>query len=427
MNVESYEAVRTKHRSNTDRLGISLDEIPAARRRPIPVLLTVRELNYGGIQRDVTKIALSLDRTRFEPHVATYQIDGMHAEELNRAGVPVLHIPMTSLKSPSAIFSAIRMGSYIRRHGIRLVHAFDTSAVFVVPLARALRVPAVLSSTLGNRTLLDRRSHRQMKWTDRMVDTVVVNCEAMRRHLIDGEHVPGERIELCYNGLVTTEFFPENVSRPNAIANASLMIGTVCVLRPEKALTLLQEAFAEVRHLDPKMKLVFVGSGLLLASLRENAARLEIAENNVFIPATRDVATWLRSMDIFVLPSYSEAFSNSLLEAMACGCAVVGSRVGGTPELIGSNNERGLLFESRDVADLAGKLSKLITDRDLRRNLGTRAARFVRENLTIEIAAERTAAIYEKVLQRKAGRQCRIGVAREQGVRVGPSSISNVR
>jgi glycosyltransferase involved in cell wall biosynthesis len=241
-----------------------------------------------------------------------------------------------------------------------------------------------------------------------MVDTVVVNCEAMRRHLIDDEHVPGDRIELCYNGVVTTQFFPAESARPDVLSQASLVIGTVCVLRPEKALILLQEAFSKVLHLDPNMKLVFVGSGPLLADLQESATRLGIAEANLFIPATRDVATWMRSMDIFVLPSYSEAFSNSLLEAMACGCSVVGSRVGGTPELIGSNDERGFLFNSGDVADLAGKLSKLITDKDLRRNFANLAARYVRENLTIEIAAERTAAIYEKLLQRKTGCQVQI-------------------
>jgi glycosyltransferase involved in cell wall biosynthesis len=216
-------------------------------------------------------------------------------------------------------------------------------------------------------------------------------------------------IELCHNGVVTTEFFPSETRRSGVISKAPLVIGTVCVLRPEKALTVLQEAFAQVWRVDPSMKLVFVGSGPQLAGLRENAARLGIQEANVFIPATHDVATWMRSMDIFVLPSFSEAFSNSLLEAMACGCPVVGSRVGGTPELIGSNEERGLLFKSGDVADLAGKLSKLIADIDLRRNLATLAARFVRENLTIEIAAERTAAIYEKLLQRKA--ECQVQVA----------------
>ena len=105
------------------------------------------------------------------------------------------------------------------------------------------------------------------------------------------------------------------------------------------------------------------------------------------------------AIDIFVLPSFSEAFSNSLLEAMACGCAVIGSRVGGTPELIGAE-ERGLLFTSGDAAELARKMSILIERESLRRELGGRAARFARENLTIDIAARRTAEIYEKLLAR---------------------------
>jgi glycosyltransferase involved in cell wall biosynthesis len=147
------------------------------------------------------------------------------------------------------------------------------------------------------------------------------------------------------------------------------------------------------------MKLVMVGSGVELPRLEANAARLGIVGASVFIPATGQVAEWLRAIDIFVLPSYSEAFSNSLLEAMACGCAVIGSRVGGTPELIG-DNERGLLFTSGDCADLARQLAKLVEDKSLRLELAGRAARFARENLTIEIAARRTAEIYEKWLRR---------------------------
>src|SRR6185312_10530777 len=123
-------------------------------------------------------------------------------------------------------------------------------------------------------------------------------------------------------------------------------IGIVCALRREKNLPLLQEAFAKVHASHPEVRLVIIGSGVELNSLQENAGRLGITGAIDFIPATPDVPDWLRKMDIFVLPSYSEAFSNSLLEAMACGCAVVGSRVGGTPELTGSSEERGLLFPS---------------------------------------------------------------------------------
>ena len=368
--------------------------------RPVPILLTVRELNCGGIERDVTKIALNIDRSRFEPHVASYQAEGMRFEELSRAGIPFLHVPFSSLKSPTALSAAMRVRRYIREHGICLVHAYDPSAVFVAPIAKALRVPAILSSTVSNRDLRDKRTLRLVRWTDRIVDTVVVNCEAMRRHMIDDEHMPSERIELCYNGVDTAEFYPATARKPAPVADASFVIGTVCVLRQEKALDLLQEAFARIRHIKPGMKLLIVGSGPELPRLEANARRLGVQDDSLFVPATPLVAQYLRGLDIFVSCSNSEAFSNAILEAMACGCCVVGSRVGGTPELIGED-ERGLLFHPGDVGDLAEKLTALLASEPLCRELGARAAEFAKTKLNIEIASQRMAEIYETVLWRK--------------------------
>jgi L-malate glycosyltransferase len=368
--------------------------------KPIPILLTVRELNLGGIERDVTQIAMKLNRSRFEPHVASYQLEGMRFDELRREGIPLLHLPVTSLKSATAVSAALRMRRYIREHGIQVVHAYDSSAVFAAPIARALRVPAVLSSTLGNRNLLDARTHRQVRWTDKIVDTVVVNCEAMRCHMMCDEHMALERIELCYNGVDTTQFYPAAARKPVPVAHAPFVIGAVCALRPEKALDLLQEAFARVRHLKPGMNLLIVGSGTELPKLEANGCRLGIQEHCIFVPATRSVPEFLRSFDIFVSCSSSEGFSNTILEAMACGCVVVGSRVGGTPELI-VHNERGFLFQPGDAGDLAETLAILIGDDRLRLEFGMRAAEFARKNLSIEIAAARMAEIYELVLSRK--------------------------
>jgi glycosyltransferase involved in cell wall biosynthesis len=367
----------------------------------IPILLTVRELHCGGIEHDVTKIAIHLDRSRFEPHVASYHTEGMRFEELTRAGVPILHLSVSSLKSSTALNAAMQMRRYIREHKIRLVHAYDTSAVFTVPVARAFRVPAVLSSMLGSRDLLDKRTRRQIRWTDKIVDTVVVNCEAMRRKMIDDEHVSSERIELCYNGVDVAQFYPAAAPKPAPVADASFIIGAVCVLRPEKALDLLQEAFARVRHLKPIMKLLIMGSGPELPRLQINCLRLGIQDDCVLMPATSQVPQTLRALDIFVLCSHSEALSNTLLEAMACGRCAVGSRVGGTPELIG-NDERGLLFRPGDAGDLAEKLATLIGNEQLRRKFGTRAAEFARTRFSIEIAATRMAEIYETMLRRKA-------------------------
>jgi glycosyltransferase involved in cell wall biosynthesis len=131
-----------------------------------------------------------------------------------------------------------------------------------------------------------------------------------------------------------------------------------------------------------------------------NAERLGILDESIFVPATPQVAPFMRTMDIFVSSSLSEAFSNSILEAMACGSCVVGSRVGGTPELI-SDAERGLLFISNDVNDLADKLTRLIQEPDLRRSFGEKAAQFAATKLGMAVNLERTAEIYRKFLHAK--------------------------
>jgi glycosyltransferase involved in cell wall biosynthesis len=366
----------------------------------IKVLITVRELDQGGIERDVAKIATHLDRERFDPHVLAFWAHGFRYDELRAAGVPVIEIPVRSFTSLETLRLAAELRRYIIQHGFQVVHSYDASYVFACTVARLSGVPLTIGSQLSYLDTVDKRTQMWLRLGSRVPNAMLANCEAMRRYLIDDEHVRENRVEMIYNGVDTTQFYPPE-SRP---VKASV-IGIVCALRREKNLPLLQQAFAKVHAAHPELKLVIVGSGAELKSLEENAARLGIADALDFIPATRDVPDWLRRMDIFVLPSYSEAFSNSLLEAMACGCAVVGSRVGGMPELTGANEERGLLFPSGNADELANQLKRLIANDALRRDLGSKAAEFAKESLSIEIAAERTGAMYERLLATKTRRR----------------------
>ena len=365
---------------------------------PVPVLLTVRELNLGGIERDVTKIALSLDIRRFQVHVATYFPYGLRYEELRSNGIPVLHLPSKSLLSRTTIEAAFRLRRYIQQREIRIVHAWDNSSVLAVPVARMCGVPVVITSVLGNRRLARSRTVKLLRLIDRMSDAVVVNCRALLRHLAEDEGVPKEKVHLCYNGVNTQEFFPGKRDVPE-LPNASLVVGTVAVLRPVKALDVLQEAFAQVRYVHKDMKLVIVGSGPELSHLQKNCQRLGIEDSCLFITGTNEVPRCLRAMDIFVSSSYSEGLSNAILEAMACGCAVIGTRVGGTPELLGED-ERGLLCLPGDPRDLAEKLQLLVTNPGLRATLTSRAIEFAQLDMSMERAAWRLSNIYSSLLER---------------------------
>jgi glycosyltransferase involved in cell wall biosynthesis len=374
----------------------------ATRRNPVPIALMVRELGSGGIERDVTKLALGLDRSRFTPYVVTYQPSGVRYEELKRAEVPILHLRVSSLRSPTVLSTAVEFAWFLKRRRIAIVHTFDSTAVFAVPLARLLGVPAVLASTLGHRSLLDRRTRRQFQFVDSLVDAIVVNCKAMRQHLVKDFSIQGHRIELCYNGVDTKEFHPPKgpAVKPECVADAKLVIGTVCVLRPEKGLEILQEAFAKTLRSFPDTRLLIVGSGPELHKLERNSARMGIENACIVIPAVSEVAPFLRGIDIFVSSSHSEAFSNSILEAMASGCCVVASRVGGTPELI-TDREHGLLFTAGDAEELGRRLVELIRDPSLRTRLANSAAEFAARHLNVEANVGRAMEIYDAVLCRK--------------------------
>jgi glycosyltransferase involved in cell wall biosynthesis len=119
-----------------------------------------------------------------------------------------------------------------------------------------------------------------------------------------------------------------------------------------------------------------------------------------FEPATSRVAEALHSIDIFVLPSVSEALSNALMEAMACGCSVIASNVGGNPELI-SPGENGLTFQAGNPADLADKLSMVLARPDLRREYAQAAARRIAREFSLSASLERMQEIYDLLYERK--------------------------
>ena len=143
--------------------------------------------------------------------------------------------------------------------------------------------------------------------------------------------------------------------------------------------------------------LAIVGSGPEEARLKSLASELGISERCHFEPSTPEVAEWLNRIDIFVLPSRTEALSNALMEAMACSCGAIASRVGGNPELI-DDGENGLLFEVDNVEQLAGQMEALLADPARRQRMAAAASAKMSAHFTGPQAAARMQEIYESVL-----------------------------
>lgn len=367
---------------------------------PVPVLFGCHTLGPGGTERQMTEMAIHLDRARFEPHVMAFHPEGFRADELRATGVPVSGLPVKSLRGPSAISAALVLRRYIRQHRIAIVHPFDYPAIsYMTPLARWFGVPLVLGSARGERALFPPFYRRLLRFSDRLVDGIVANSPFCAAELEREYGVASSRIHLAPNGVDTARFQPGPRMLPEPLAGAGLVIGVVSVLRAEKSIETLIDAFAALSGAHPDWRLLIAGGGAHEQTLRSRAAGLIASGRCVFLPASQDVAPYYRALDIFVLPSLSEAFSNALLESMASGVCTVASNAGGNPYVV-EDNVTGRLFAAGSSTELARVLERLGTGAAERKRLAGAGRQRVEQRYSLAAAAATMGDIYTRLLRR---------------------------
>lgn len=363
--------------------------------RPVPILLVALQLDVGGNERDLAKLARYLDPAKFQVHVAAFRTGGERAAELEAAGIPILAVPVRSLMNHTALKGAKVLRTYVRRHGIRLIHSFDPpTSIFCVPLARMLGVRAVASHCFF-RFLIPLPNRWGLRMVDRLAHRIVVNANAVKQHVAGEYGVPSARVFVSYNGVETDVFFPRAETRPAFLSDAPLVIGSICVMREEKRLDTLLRAFARVLPRHPRLRLLLVGDGAMREPWMKLRDELGLASACHFEPTTTNIPYWMRAIDVFVLCSSSEGFPNALLEAMASGCCVVASNVGGVPELVG---DAGFLFPPGDVGALTERLLAIAEDPEIRVRTGAAATARARERFSMEAAAANMERLYDSLL-----------------------------
>lgn len=152
------------------------------------------------------------------------------------------------------------------------------------------------------------------------------------------------------------------------------ILGVVSRLEPIKGMDLVVPAFAEVLKRFPEVRLLVVGDGSLRATMEQQAAEQGCADRITWVgrQPQEELAHWYGQMDIVLMPSRSEGFGLTAIEAMANGCVMVASNVGGLPEVV-RDGVCGLLHRSEDVQDMAEKISALLGDNELYNRLRTQA------------------------------------------------------
>ena len=177
------------------------------------------------------------------------------------------------------------------------------------------------------------------------------------------------------------------------------ILGVVSRLEPIKGMDLVVPAFAEVLKKFPEVRLLVVGDGSLRATMEQQAEELGCADRITWVgrQPQEELSHWYRQMDIVLMPSRSEGFGLTAIEAMANGCVMVASNVGGLPEVV-RDGVCGLLHCTEDVKDMAAKVCMLLDDAVLYDKLRTQSMIEV-EKYSFERYATLVNDLYDKLFR----------------------------
>jgi glycosyltransferase involved in cell wall biosynthesis len=233
----------------------------------------------------------------------------------------------------------------------------------------------------------------------RMADAVIAISENTRQDAMRFYHLEEDKIHVVYEG-VNKSFRPASaramadIRRLYALPQRFILyLGTI---EPRKNLITLLEAYRDLLRGDSELRLVIAGKkGWLYTGFFERMREWGLEEQVLFpgfIPEA-DLPALYSAAELFVFPSLYEGFGLPILEAMACGTAVVSSNASSLPEVAG---DAALMVDPHSVNDLARAMSRLLDDEALRRELESRGVRQAAK-FTWELAARDTLAVYESV------------------------------
>lgn len=188
----------------------------------------------------------------------------------------------------------------------------------------------------------------------------------------------------------------EALRRILAPANEPLLVH-VSNFRPVKRPVDCVEILARVLKNGIKTRLVMVGDGSERTNVEHRARCLGVYDQCVFVGKQPNIVDYLSASEVLLLPSEQESFGLAALEAMACEVPVIASRVGGLPEVV-TDGETGYLSEVGDVEKMANDAARLLTDHDLRREMGQRARESALSRYRTDLIIPQYIAFYERVL-----------------------------
>jgi|ETN01SMinimDraft_4_1059930.scaffolds.fasta_scaffold11337_1 glycosyltransferase involved in cell wall biosynthesis len=315
---------------------------------------------------------------------------------------------LAKIQMPLLILSEF-FASYnvIRKEQIDMVHAhWILPQGFVsVFLKKIFKIPLLVTVHGSDLFPLKSRLFKRLQhFVIRNADYVTVNSIATKKELLKRFLDYSSKVKIMPMGIDNNLFKKRKIKKSKLyIKNRILLF--VGRLSDQKGLQCLIDSMQDISRYDSRAKLLVIGAGPYEKTLRERAYSKGVEEYVEFLGpmSTSDIARYYNFADIFILPSLStktgtEALGLSLLEAMASGCAVIGTSIGGIPFVI-KDGHNGLLVKQKDSKELTKAIITLLKDKKKSQKLGNNAAGFVRKNYSLEKISKDFIKLYKELLK----------------------------
>ena len=364
---------------------------------------------YGGSGAIATELGIALAQRGHEIHFITYQqpfrlprfLPRIYFHEVDVGRYPLFEYP------PYDLALAVRMHEVVLAHKLDLLHVH-----YAIPhatsawIAREMLLPTrpdikVLTTLHGTDITIvgqDPSFFPITKFSIEKSDGLTAVSRFLRAETQSAFGCTGCRIEVIPNFIdpaVYDRSRYEPQLRQQIEAGRKVLIH-ISNFRPVKRVRDVVAIHARVTKDIPSV-LVMVGDGPDRVLAEQEARALGTSDSVFFLGKLESVAPLLASADLFLLPTQSESFGLSALEALATGVPVIGVNAGGLPEVV-RNGETGALCAAGDVEGMASAAVSILGDADRWRAMSTLAARDARERFAMDAVVAQYEAFYHRAL-----------------------------
>ncbi len=305
----------------------------------IAFVIDTIESPTAGTEKQLLLLLKHLDRTKFKPYLCVLRSSQWLQDEFDLC--ELYDIGFASFGKPSSYFNMLKFSRWLRKEHVNIVQTHFVEGNKVGILAAKLAGVDTIISTRRNQGYWHNRFELLLlKQLNSWTTSFLANSESTRQWAEKVENIAPDRISVIHNALEIERYQKASVEQRLAFGKAldfppdTINVGIVANLRPVKAIDVFIRAAEIVANRCPNTRFIVVGEGPERERLELLTAELGIAPLVRFLGKRLDVQEILGCLDIGVLSSNSESFSNSIVEYMAASMPVICTDVGGAREAV---------------------------------------------------------------------------------------------